>query len=770
MEAIWVVLALVIVVAPITLSIMAITQVSQSLARLRDVEQKVAGLSSVIEALRYQIAKLTPPAAPPAAAEPPAPSPAPAPAPVPARPPVTHVYSSPTPDSPPPRPRPEPTPVSPPPVATVPHYEPAPPAESLEAQVGKRWTTWIGSAALFLAVAFFIKYAIDVGWIGPTARITFGILFGLAMLVTGDRLLRRGWRAIGEGLMGGGLAIVYLSLYAAYAAYHLFGAPAAFAAMVVLTGLGMTLAVVDNALALSVLAVLGGFITPVMISSGGNQRDVLMVYLLVLDLSVLGVAVFRRWRSLDLLAFAGSWLLFAAWFSAHYTAAQLLPTGVYLTIFYLLFLALPFVFHIRTGTPVTVERFALAILNALITFSFLYTMLHAHHRQALGFVALAMSATSLLMGSLTRTRVPTDARTLFGFITLAVAFLTMAVPLELPTYGIALSWAVEGPVLLYLGYRFRYFPVRAGAALILVLAACRLFAQHWPLHTGAYIPFLNSAFLSAASIPLCMGVYAYITSRWRREATDTDTTLMLASGIGGGLFGLLLVQVELGGWLTLSRQVAMAHYFTAALWAAGGLIYVLAGLQMRRLVVQAVGLLPLVIGVIAAISLYFDGVMAPIFINPRFGVSLFVVLCLFFTWHAIRRRGDNIDLQQGAFGLFEFVLFTLLSQEAYLNGPYGIHDAARAQWMAQMALTITWGVFAVALLTVGFIRLSRGLRITALVILGVTALKLLFVDLAQLEQIYRILSFFVVGLLMIGASYLYHRVEKRLAAEGDAAS
>jgi uncharacterized membrane protein len=80
-----------------------------------------------------------------------------------------------------------------------------------------------------------------------------------------------------------------------------------------------------------------------------------------------------------------------------------------------------------------------------------------------------------------------------------------------------------------------------------------------------------------------------------------------------------------------------------------------------------------------------------------------------------------------------------------------------------MSISVVWGIYATAVLVIGFWRRVRSLRLSALGLFGLTALKLVIVDMAKVEEVYRIVSFLVLGILMIGASYLYHRVEKRLS-------
>lgn len=86
----------------------------------------------------------------------------------------------------------------------------------LEESVGKRWMTWGGALALFLSAGFFLKYAFDNHWLGPTGRVALGLVAGVGLLAAGDQYIRRHMRTLGQGLMGGGLAILYVALFAAF--------------------------------------------------------------------------------------------------------------------------------------------------------------------------------------------------------------------------------------------------------------------------------------------------------------------------------------------------------------------------------------------------------------------------------------------------------------------------------------------------------------------------------------------------------------------------
>ncbi|MHC5033892.1 MAG: DUF2339 domain-containing protein [Planctomycetota bacterium] len=639
----------------------------------------------------------------------------------------------------------------------------------LEEALGRRWMTWAGVVALFLAAGFFVKYAFDAGWVGPAARVILGIVAGIALLTVGEIAVRRRMAALGQGLMGGGLAILYVSLFASFSLYHLVPQPIAFGAMVLVTIAGMLLAVSHDALPVSFVALLGGVLTPVLLSTGTDRRDTLFSYLLVLDLGVLGIALFRRWRYLDLLAFVGTAVLFAGWFLKFYDEPAMMPALLWLGAFYLVFLLLPFVHHFRRRTEISVERFGMAMANALLAFGCAYRMLHAGHRHALGFIALGMAVCYIALAAQTRRRIPTDERGVFGFVALAVLLATIAVPLRLRVNGITLAWAAEAPVLLYLGWLYRYRPLRNWAFAVLALVLIRLFAVHWPLHEGPFTLIWNRQFWTAMCVPLAAAAFSVVHEWHGLRLSDTDRALKRIGAVGGGLLALVLLHAELSLWFDYSGRAYLGKCILPLVWATGATGFLGMGFWFRSAHARWAGFVALVLGAVLAARTY--GQAAPgsyvVLLNLRFIAGLAVALAAFVYTALLNRYRRMWRRNQGRLARATWWMgiagpLALLSAEAYRYCLSAVAETERARWMALMSLSIVWGVYALAMLAVGFWRRSQPLRLAALGLFGAAAVKLVSVDIPGLEQIYRILSLLVVGLLMVGAAYLYNHIESRL--------
>ncbi|MCP4453972.1 MAG: DUF2339 domain-containing protein, partial [Planctomycetes bacterium] len=156
-----------------------------------------------------------------------------------------------------------------------------------------------------------------------------------------------------------------------------------------------------------------------------------------------------------------------------------------------------------------------------------------------------------------------------------------------------------------------------------------------------------------------------------------------------------------------------------------------------------------------------------LYLNLRF-VAALAGVALFMTYGLVLRRVEDLKVQavvRSVFGTFVaavILLFVWFNVETYLFTVKSIDAAEQARLAAHMAISLVWGVYASGLLVFGFAKRVRVARLSALALFGATALKLVFVDLSGVEEIYRIISFVVLGLLIIAASYLYHRAEKQL--------
>lgn len=638
---------------------------------------------------------------------------------------------------------------------------PAPSApRGLEERAGKQWATWLGALALLGAGAYYFQLASGNGSLGPAAKLAIALGAALVAGLLGDRFVRRDVRLLGQALLGVGLGVGFGAVYAGFARYHLYPPTTGAAAMIAITAIGMTIAVRRDAPVIATLAVLGGYLTPALASDGSGARDVLFTYLMVLDVGVLAVALLRRWRGLEILAGLGTAALFAAWY---HRAAE---PGVAITLawclgFGALFVTLPLVHHLRRRIALRRPRIAMAIVAGAVTFAFGCEILDGVGRH-LALLALALAAAYTAVAALTRRRLPDDGFAHAAFAAAAAAFATLALPLELRGRGLALAWAIEGPALLALGARYRLAAVRHLGAVAVALAVVRLFTAHWPLHTGPVVPFVNAELASAMMVAVAAGLYG-----WRGRAIAAAQLdprggwLALVAGAIGLALALGLVDrelihaaaraadpgtprlIELGWWLVVGGAVVAGGLrrgqapSSLAWWTAAGATAIAAGLAIDVAALPPVGV---------------------VFANLRFALPVAAcALAATLAWLGHRRGGDDATWAPLVGAGAALGLWLLVSHEAWAHARAGVDDDERARWLGHAALSCAWSAMAAITLVIGFARRHAAARVAGLALFGLAAAKMLLVDLARVEQGYRVLSLVVLGVLLLGVSWLYHR-------------
>ncbi len=356
------------------------------------------------------------------------------------------------------------------PVADTPKKEKADSEET-----GSRWLGKIGVVAIVLGVSFFLKWAFDNNLIGPMGRIALGIIAGIVMVGIGQ-FLRKKYLVYSDIVSGGGIAILYLTIFAAFAFYHFIGNGTAMILMFSVTALSVTLSVIGGTIHLAVLGVLGGFLTPILIRSGENNLFSLMGYLTLLDLGVLGVAVFRKWTHLNLLGFAGTMLHFSLWYSSFYSPAQLGGTLFFLTIFFLIYLVAGIIHNVLWKKNSTGVDFLLITLAPACYGLMSFVLLDPKYHGILGFFMLILAVLYFVVSFVAYRVNPSDKTLNLYLLGVAVIFLTVAMPLQFSGLWITLAWFLEAGLLALVGNLTRRHAMNIFAVAVYTTGLIRYFS------------------------------------------------------------------------------------------------------------------------------------------------------------------------------------------------------------------------------------------------------------------------------------------------------
>jgi uncharacterized membrane protein len=520
--------------------------------------------------------------------------------------------------------------------------------EDLEARIGSHWLNRIGITAVLICAAYFLKYAFDNKWIGETGRIAIGLISGIAVVLWSERFRSKGYRLFSFSLKAVGIGILYLSLWAAFQIYHLMPSEVVFACMLVVTCATCAMALTQDAEILAVYSIVGGFATPLLLSTGVNRELALFSYITLLDLGILSLVVFKPWRRLLWFGYAGTLILYLAWYAEYYDRKQFEPTLIFASIFFAVFAVAP-ILMLRQERGAGTMPLAFAFVNAVTFFLQAYAMISDISTTAMAWFSLALSAVYLgLNAARPRSSDKTaEANLKLMHLALAIALITVAIPIRLNAHWITIGWFVESAALLWVGSRIKsdLLNIFALAALVLGVGRLLLFDNF----TTTTLIF-NMRMLVYAVAIVVLALVAYYAPADRREEV---------------------------------RNIGAIAIVALNALALGALSYEIHDYYSRQ---------------IAA------GLPGPAFWAPEH-------------WSQMRA----IEIARG---------FTY------------------------SALFMAYGAM---LMIVGFLRNSAFVRWQALVLIAATIVKVFIYDVSQLDRVYRILSFGVLGILLLAISFAYQR-------------
>jgi len=556
------------------------------------------------------------------------------------------------------------------PYKEVPEYpeikEEVPPPEKkpfeIEEAMG-RWLPRIGMLALLFGVGFFLKYAFEHYWIGPTGRIILGLLGGVLCLGAGEYFEGKKYHQYARILTGGGFALLYFSLFAARNFYQMIEATPAFITMLFVTFVAGFFSVRYNSLIVAFYSIIGGFLTPFLIGVAGVDRIGLLGYVTILNLGILGLAFFKNWRILNFVAFVFTAITYLATYGRFQALEPLSVSFSFLTLYFLIFAFIAFLYNILYRLPTLKEDVYLILFNAFYYFGFSYFLLKPDYENLLGLFTFGLAFFYLILAYLAFSRNPQDKFLALVLLGTCVAFITTGIAVQFEQYWITMFWTIEALVLLWIGFQIKDYPNRAFATRILALI----------------------------------------------------------------IFGLAFIKL-----LFIDSRIALTEF-------------------------------------------------NPVF-NKRVFIFLIYVIALFlaaklYSYYKGRISESEKGISTACVGVANFLIIYLMSVEIIDYFRLKIHQLVRPTYQLppgyyeekkslllqrNMWLSIAWAVYSFILISIGIIKRYKPIRLIALILFGITTFKVFLMDLSYLTGFPRILSFIILGLILLVAGFLYQKYKDRI--------
>lgn len=667
-----------------------------------------------------------------------------------------------------------------------PATKPAKPKKDADAKseferfIGENILNKIGIAILVIGIGFFIKLSIDRDMLGPIGRVLVGILSGGVMLATAH-LLRKTYKAFSSVVLGGGMVTLYFTTFAAFQYYQLIPQAAAFAILIFLTLATVMFSIAYDRQEIAMVALLGGFAAPFLVSTGDGNFKVLFSYLAILNAGMLLLSTLRKWRVVNISSFVLTAVVFGVWQffdNAFHPEPHSGWALLFATVFFLEFFAMNVIYQSRTKQSFDVLAYILLIANTAYYFCVGFVALSEINEGLYqGMFTALLGAFHLVAIILLRNLFQADRNLVLLLIGMVVTFLTLAIPIQLDGQFITLFWAAEAVVLLWLSRRLKIDLMFVTSMIVSGLAIIALILD-WNIAYGNssyYLvddivinlrqPFANKYFLTSLFVSAAL-IVIHLMERNRAKQDGKHKELgyiFLYVSLPVVYFSFLLEFLYLGGrfWGEHALAVLLGGAYTAV-FASGMMLYAMASRQkvLGFISMGLGGLLVLVTPFLlqaAVHTLWFK--TEP---SHATGYSLhfllylsLLVMVLVSLLYVVRSEGLRSGFGQVFTWLFTASLTTVLSLELtnILVGA-GVERAI----IQKAFLAILWG-------GIGFVLIYQGLRhkliqfrLAALALFGLTLLKLFAYDVWSISPVGRIAAFISLGIVLLVISFMYNRL------------
>ena len=419
----------------------------------------------------------------------------------------------------------------------------------------------IGMVVMFFGLSFLVKYTANQGLLPLELRMAMVAAVSVVLIVLGWKTRHK---AGGYGLVlqGGGVAALYLTLFAAAKLYEVMPVTVALAFMLLTVAVGVLLALLQNAQVLSLMATAGGFLAPILTSDGSGNHVALFSFYLLLNLGILAIAWFKTWRLLNWIGFVFTFVISTAWGVLDYQPHLYASTQPFLLAFFALYLLVSVLFSLKQPPNLKGLVDASLVFGLPIVGFALQTALLKHTEYGLAISALVLAAVYIGLARFLWFKYQQTHRVLIeSFIALGVGFATLAIPLALSAQWTSASWALEAIGLIWVGLRQqRLLPRFAGYCLHLA-AAVALIIQG--IATGP-VAIISGDFIGLLILSLTALCAAYLLHRYAQQALSPALAMARVALAIGWLWWLFAGVTELQAHVPGEYLIVLVNGFFVA--------------------------------------------------------------------------------------------------------------------------------------------------------------------------------------------------------------
>jgi uncharacterized membrane protein len=681
----------------------------------------------------------------------------------------------------------------------------------LEKFIGENLLNKIGIIITIMGVASGVKYSIEHELITPLTRIILGYLSGIALLGFGIKL-REKYENYSAVLVSGAIAILYFITYAAHGFYGLIPQTPAFILMVIFTVFGVVSAIRYDRQVIAHIGLVGAYAVPFLLSNDSGNATVLFSYIAIINIGILTISFKKYWKPLLGSSFGLTWLIYVVWFASDYTTTAHFGLAlVFLSVFFIIFYITVLAYKLIKKEVYTAIDIILLLFNTFFFYGLGYLILNGHEigEQFLGIFTLINALLHLIVSYVLFTRKESDRNLLYLVFGLVLTFITITIPVQLDGNWVTMLWAFEAALLFWIGrtksiaiYEKLSYPVLFLAFFSLVHDWISLYPGHYSSELKANItPIINMNFLGSILFIVAIGyiTYLYYRKEYKSPLKLSKTISQFLSIVIPGilLFSIYYAfKVEIESyWNQLfiqskptvvtndSYNIQRGNYNLLefkSIWIINYSVLflcLLSFVNMKKIKNALLGYINLGLNVFMILVFLISGLFALselrdayiqqvagqqyevglFYIYIRYISYLFITLILGVCYKYIRQEFIKRDFKIIFDGILHITILCIWSSEL-------IHwlDMASNAESDKLGLSILWGVYALFVIILGIWKQKQYLRIGAIVVFGITLVKLFFYDISHLTTIAKTIVFVSLGVLLLIISFLYNKYKNNI--------
>lgn len=687
--------------------------------------------------------------------------------------------------------------------------------KDIEKFIGENLINKIGIAITIIGVAIGAKYSIENNLISPLTRIIIGYVFGILVFGFGIKLKKK-YKNFSAVLVSGAMTIMYFITYSAFSFYSLFPQFVAFALMFLFTATTVHLALKYNQQVIAHIGLVGAYAVPFLLSEGSGKVEILFTYMSIINIGILVISFRKYWKSLYYAAFILSWLVFGTWYSQSYSAASHFNIGLFFgTLFFLLFYISFLAYKIFRYKTFEIEDIILLLVNSFVFYAFGYSILGTTKtgENFQGLFTISNAVIHLIASFVVYKQKSADKNLLLLILGLVAVFVTITIPVQLDGSWVTLLWLGETLVLFYIGRMKQSVIYEKLAYPLMLLTFCSII-QDWSANYNTesftqlthYVrPLLNINFLTSMLFLAGFAGMWYIDSLKKyKPAFDRKLypffpyiipVVLILSTYFSFYVEIVNYWIQLFSNTCVSEVVEGQDYQNTiwnydlldykSIWTLNYTMLFLSVLtfvnskyfkinilsQITLLMLSFTLLIYLVFGLSSLADLrnsFLDQNQANYFPRTvqnsytRYISYVFLIPAIVSAYsHRKIILFDKLKSLHFDVAL-NIVLLWILSSE--LQNILTLNDVAQTD---KLAISILWGIYSLLLIVVGIWKNLKYLRVAAIVLFGVTLVKLFIYDLSQLSTISKTILFVSLGILLLIISFLYNKYKNIIVEKQD---